>query len=231
MSAPHSPEKKAPNAVRAALAQKMQLDDLDVEAVLERFSGAYERSIRQHYTTQIIGTGISTLYFVKSIGLRLDLVFFDVKIFEVPYGNFVFCILAQFFFIGSCLRLIDARSVDRQIKTICELKYDGNAELMYYSYKGAIEWTDSFFSILNSLNGAMLFKSASRIIGTFAALIMMIIFCLPIISGFHFIDNIDIIGDKQNFAFQHWSVLASTVSSILFLGLTFVYYGIDYDHI
>lgn len=80
---------------------------------INRLISARDEVTKQSNNFLLISLAFALLYSLRNIGLRLDLTVLDYKIFETPYGLFVFCIASSISFIIAISRFMDARIFDR----------------------------------------------------------------------------------------------------------------------
>jgi hypothetical protein len=76
---------------------KVSDSDQGVEA-LARIAAAREVALEQSNRFLLFGIASTIFYTVKVFALRIDIVLFDTKIFEIPYGLFVFALAGTIVF-------------------------------------------------------------------------------------------------------------------------------------
>lgn len=211
-----------PTSLRHQIAGDMTFDDqgpASLQQVLDRLSSARSNISSHANRLALISIFLSCVYVVKIAGLRLDLVIFDQKIFEVPYGIFVFCITSQICFIIAISRLMDARVFDRYILGICEKAWPGHSTAIYKTFHDQSAWIEPTALALhhkankdNSLFSKILLYSFS-IIG-------LVVYTFPIGCGFWFVAS-----EHYNLEpeYQTARMIAVIFTTILSLLWTFAY--------
>lgn len=220
------------NFLRAHIARDIRLDTdglLSAESAIERFNDARIATSKDANKYMLAGIGLSVLYGVKVIGLRIDLVLFDYKIFELPYGLFVFCVASQICFLISISRFMDSRAYDRYLKAICEKKWPENSDYAYISLPNPNAWIEPSARLMTGIEGNSIAKFLASALFVIAGILLTALYCLPIATGIYFLCNFSEQANGKYNDFQYYAVLASTISSCLGLLVVLVMVGIDVD--
>jgi hypothetical protein len=181
------------------------------DKILERLLSARDHVSKQSNRFLLISFGLSILYLVKLAGLRADFILFEQKVFELPYGLFLFLILAQ---VAACLSLIKAaeeRSYDLEILAICKRIWPTQHELVYESMPDSASLNPGSALIAERAKlgrgSRFIYFATTLVSGTLAAFVLM----GPIFAGIYYLAD----WRKQivtgNVDLQYYSVCFSTV--------------------
>jgi hypothetical protein len=197
--------------------------------MLHRLSAIHENLQRLSIKISIVYIVAVLFYLIRIAGLRFDIIIFDQKIFQVPYGIFLFCIVVQLAYMLQMVISTDARMYQRYIEIICEKCWPNKNELVKQSYIGMglpINAISRFLSYKsNSISGRI-----CSILSIPVVLFATAIYFSPIICGIWFLVEWEKQITSGDVDLQYYSVMISTVSavSISILGI-FIYYIDDDD--
>lgn len=201
------------------------------EKVVERIVDAYKLSLKQSNQLLAISLGLALLYSIKVIGLRIDLVIFDQKVFKLPYGLFIFCIASQLTFAMGCVRFLDQRVFDRYLRAVCDKEWGDQADFIYQTLKGGHDWTTTAQSLIDRPSVSIYFRVVHGLTMASFAMIYLIVFLTPIMSGIYFMYDAkaQISGNYPDL--QFWSVFAATFLSGMMIVVSFAFYNLDNDEV
>jgi hypothetical protein len=188
-----------------------------VDAVLTRFATARDAVVLQSNRFLLTSLFLSLLYAIKIIGLRVDLVLFDYKVFDTPYGISIFCFAANLCFCIALSRYLDARAFDRMLRAICDNEWPQNAYFSYETYPQTNAWLGPTSSFVGVLHKAGVRTRLANLIVTLAALVLSVVYLIPLVCGIHFLYSFDSLSDPQAKGIQYWGVAAISLTSLLFL--------------
>ena len=173
---------------------------------------------------------MDTLFTIRISGLRADLVIFSQKVLEVPYGTFVFCVVAQFSLCAAAVAMADSRVFDRYLRAACALKWpQKNSFFLYKSIPNDSSWLDASLFALSDLKGVKnqtIIVSISLVV--FALLLSGVILA-PIMGGVFYLY------DWKNQIVSGWIdlqysvVLISTVVTLLAIVAFFSFFNLTAD--
>ena len=186
------------------------------EAVLQRLATARDAVVSQSNRFLLGALFFSALYGVKLIGLRVDLILFDYKIFETPYGISLFCFCANVSLSIAFSRFLDARAFDRQLRAVCEKAWGTSAQFAYETYPQENAWLAPTSAMITTIGEGGVRTPIATLVVLLAGIALMAFYVLPIICGFHFLQNFEALADANGRAIQYWSVLGSLGASLLF---------------
>jgi hypothetical protein len=207
-------------SARDVLTKRIALEDsgpLAAEAILSRLADSRNRVLQQSNRFLLASLFLSILYAIKMIGLRLDLILFDYKIFQTPYGMAVFCFSANLAFSIGVTRFLDARAFDRIIRAVCDKAWSDRGFFAYETYPQADSWLAPTYSLVEVLGKGGVRVSLATSVMTITGLLIMLIYLIPIATGVDFLWNFGKLADPGGKEFQYWSVFASVTASALFV--------------
>jgi hypothetical protein len=200
-----------------------------IEKILERLGKARAQATKESNRFLTLSILFLGLYFVKLIGLRADLVIFDQKIFEVPYGILIFCMASQLCLCLSTARLADARIYDRYLKAVCQNAWPGQADTMYKLVPDENSWLNATSDSIDALESRPLLSAIYNFAMLPSLLLGLVLFVSPILAGLYYLyDWIEQI-KTGNISLQYYSVLASTSVTFLWVVLYLCLYFADSD--
>lgn len=218
--------------IRTALTQGLEFQEngpASAEKTIERLAEAYKLAITQSNRLSYTSIAVAGLYAIKVFGMRVDIIVFDQKVFELPYGLFVFCVVSQVIFVGSCIRAMDARVIDRAIKDICDKKFNDVSGMIYMSLRGAQEWSGNLNFLMIKLTESLLLRFVYAIISLTTACVVISLILSPLTSGVFFLVNstTQISGEAPEA--QFYIVLSSTILSAIVFWFTATIHFVDRD--
>jgi len=216
------------NAIQRVILEKLKpaaAGPGSVEKIIDRVSAARSRATKESNRFLVLSLLFTALYIVKLMGLRADLVLFDQKIFQVPYGIFLFCVAAQLMSCMSVARSSDARVFDRYLKAVCEHEWPEQATIMYRLIPNESSWTSATSESVHSLEH----NHITRLVFTIAMLpsiiLAMVILFGPIMAGVYYLVDWKNEIQTGDINIQYYGVLFFTIVaafwSIMYLFLHF----------
>jgi hypothetical protein len=187
------------------------------DKILERLSAARTSATKESNRFLLISVGLVALYLIKIVGLRADLVLFGQKIFEVPYGVFLFCLASQVAMCLSLVRSSDARVFDRYMMAVIEKRWPESASIIYSTYPNEGAWLETTNKAIHSLKESGWSRAlySFSIIPTLILIITMIL--SPLLSGIYYLIDWEqqIVSGRVDL--QYYAVSASTSFASLWL--------------
>jgi hypothetical protein len=199
--------------------------------VLERLSEARNSTSKEANKFLLLAVLFSVFYLVKVIGLRVDLVLLDQKIFEIPYGIFIFSIISQGLFVLSLSRAMDARVFDRNIKAVCNRLWKDSGEFFYSSVPNPYAWMEPTANAIQQMRGRSFLKIFGKVCYSFASIFLILLYSAPIITGIHFLTNFDDLKYDFNQDYQYYSVVFLTILSLIWLLATLMIYAANREDV
>lgn len=182
---------------------------------MTRLATARDNIFNQSNRFLVAGMVFAALYAVKAVGLRIDLVVLDTKIFDIPYGLFVFCILGAGSFLIAQSRYIDAHALDRRLSELAKSAYPEKFVDYLCTFPADASWLrparEQFFR--NTKVG----EQRPAWIVNLAGLSLLALYLSPTIACIHFLFNWPSLAGNAMVNFQWWSVLAAASLDLLFL--------------
>lgn len=218
--------------LRDLLSQQIPLESdgaLSPKESLTRLITARDEVTKQSNNFLLISIGFAILYCLRSIGLRLDITVFDYKIFETPYGLFVFCVVSSIAFVVAMSRFMDARIFDRYAKATCEAYWPNQAEYAYNTFPRTNSWLEPTNRALSQLRGQKSIGFFVSVITGLAGTFLFLFYSASIAISLHFLANFDSLSNALGENFQFWSVFSMLVIDIAFLISTFSVLEMDVD--
>lgn len=200
-----------------------------VDSVLERLEASRFQATKEANRLLLASLVFSGLFLIKICGLRSDLVLFDQKIFEVPYGIFVFCLGSQLSFCLNCLRSLDARVYDRQIKRICEIAWPSIATDVYSTIPNKAIWAEAGLGVINKMSGREILSGCLSVLMIPSVTLGLIVILLPEITGIYYLINWESIIVSGNIELQYYSVVFSSSITIIWLIQLLIIHLLDDD--
>ncbi|UVO54901.1 hypothetical protein [Sphingomonas sp. SUN039] len=222
------------NILRSIISGQWQPDATGIgstEQVIQRLVEAHNAALKESNRLFAISIGLALLYSIKVVGLRIDLVLFDQKVFELPYGLFLFCVASQLSFCIACVRFLDQRVFDRYLRAICDREWGDRSEFMYRTLKGGQEWSTTTQSLIDRPSVSIYFRTVYFLSMASMGLIYLAIFLMPIISGGYFIYDYDNQISGRYPELQYWSVIATTILSAIVMVVSLAFYNLDNDEV
>lgn len=152
-------------------------------SILDRLSNARDKIGQQSNRFGLVGLVFFGFLVLRLIGLRVDLVFFGQKIFELPYGIFVFCVSGQICVSISILRWLDARVIDRFMLGVCEQAWPRSSQSIYESYPDVQAWLSSLEDISKALKEWSWHKALHSLAYFFVGTLLLLVFAAPVAAG------------------------------------------------
>lgn len=211
---------KIPFEIEGALAPKESLT---------RLTAARDEVTKQSNNFLLVSIGFAILYCLRSIGLRLDITVLDYKIFETPYGLFVFCVCSSISFVVAMSRFMDARIFDRYAKATCEIYWPNQADYAYNTFPRINSWLEPTNRALSDLRKSKSIGFFVSLVTGIAGLSLFLFYSASIMISLHFLVNFEQLSNDFGKDFQFWSVFAMIVIDIAFLISTFSVMEIDVD--
>lgn len=182
---------------------------------MERLASARDSIHVQSNRFLVAGMVFAILYAVKAIGLRIDLVLFDTKVFELPYGLFVFCVLGAGSFLIAQTRFMDAHAISRRMNVIADAFARDKAEQYLRSFPAKSSWLslaqEEFFATTGGTD------SRGAWLVNVAGLGLLAVYLLPVFSCIHFLLNWPDLANGEMPRFQWWVVAGGLGLDGLFL--------------
>lgn len=200
-------------SIRAALTSKVQIEDsgiMSADNIIERLVISRNRTAKESNRILMLSLTFSVFFLIKMAGLRVDIVFADQKIFSLPYGLFIFCVVSQVLYTLSLIRSYESRVFDRMMRGICDKKWPETSELVYRTFPNEGMWFDMISHTVRKLEGAYGTKTLFWIATFFAAVIGTLIFLIPLILGIYFLWNSTDFIKSGHIEIQYYSVALST---------------------
>jgi hypothetical protein len=219
-------------AIRDVSIARISLDATGVgsaEKAIERISAARSKATRESNRFLLVSLLFGILYLVKIAGLRADIVIMDQKVFEVPYGVFIFCICSLFAFCLSCIRSSDARVYDRYLMGICDKAWPTQAQSMYQTIPNDDIWLAPSSESIHALTENSFSKSLFVCFSIPTYLAGFFILLLPILSGFYFLIKWKELISLGNIHVQYYSVLFFTIISCMWFINGILIHVVDND--
>lgn len=206
--------------IRARVARKLELDPdgpASAEQILERLDAARDQASRQCLWFLIASVAFLLLFGLKIAGLRGDVTLFDQKIFEVPYGIFIFCILAQ---LASCmyfLRSLDATVYDRFILAVCEKAWPEKSAAIYRTYPNSHSWLEPSADLMEAFGDVSVRGCLHALTLMPIMLLVLTALASPTAAGVYYLWNWKELITSGWINLQYYSVLISTIAAFLVL--------------
>lgn len=181
---------------------------------MQRLSSARDAILAQSNRFLIAGMLFACLYGVKAVGLRIDIVVFDTKIFELPYGLFVFCVLGAGSFLIAQTRYLDAHALECRMREISREAEPKLAQRYLQTFPSEHSWMDLAREQFESAPGKKaIFLSFSF---TFAGLVVLALYFFPVFASIHYLLNWPEVANGSGEDFQWWAVMVGLVLDLLF---------------
>lgn len=180
-------------------AAKAQNTETDV-AALARVAAARDICLGQSNRFLLVGIASAIFYSIKVAGLRIDLVIADTKVFETPYGLFVFGIVGAISFILAQLRYLDGKALDLELKDLCE--NSSAVAVNYKTFPSPHHWLIPAQVRFADRTRKTTRKFAFAILG----LITFAIYLVPLFAATHFLIAWPKLADEQYTDAQWWIV-------------------------
>lgn len=187
---------------------KVEATELGVGA-LTRIAEARDIAIRQSNRFLLAGMLSSLFYAIKVAGLRIDIVVADTKVFETPYGLFVFGVIGSSCFILAQLRFLDGRALDLRLKRASPL-----GEACFASHKffpSAHDWLLPSEEMFANESSPLLVKLIFTLLGFLA----LVVYSVPLLASAHFLINWPDMAGENYTDFQWWLVLILFSASLI----------------
>jgi len=219
-------------AIRDSFFANLVFDDsgpASPEKVLERLESARLQATKEANRLLIISFLFCGLYLIKASGLRVDLVLFDQKIFEVPYGICFFCIIAQISFCMNCIRSLDARIYDRYLKRACELKWPVMSDDVYQTFPNQAAWSEGAIGALSRIKNRDVAKGCLSVLMLPSLLLILTMLLAPTAAGLYYLIDWQRQISTGNIAIQYYSVMFSTTITIIWFAQYCAIHGMDQE--
>lgn len=205
-------------SIRAAAFDGFYLDEqgpASADKVLERLGEARSQSTKESNRLIVASLCFVLFYFIKLAGLRADIVIFDQKIFAVPYGMFLFCILSQLSMTAGNIRLSDARVFDRLMKGICDTAWPDRSQAIFKTYPNQGIWLDAASSTFSSMKDRTLSRIFFTIFQIPLVLVSLGVLTSPILIGCYFLYDWKREIGTGAVNLQFYSVMTSTALALV----------------
>lgn len=189
-------------------ASKVNCDEHGREA-LKRLAAARDAALAQSNRFLLLGLGASLFYAVKLAGLRIDLVVLDTKIFDAPYGLFIFGVIGAASFILAQLRYLDGEALDLQLKRVSPDK--GPEEFRHGAFPSKHHWLSAAQSEFGSEKEPLLIKFAFGCLG----IVVFSLYISPLFAAAHFLVMWPRFAGETYTDLQWWLVFVMLLGSIL----------------
>jgi hypothetical protein len=219
-------------SIRAALISKVNIEDsgiMSADNIIERLAIARNTTTKQSNRLLMLSLAFSLFFLIKIAGLRIDIVLADQKIFELPYGLFIFCIVSQISYSLSLIISFESRVFDRMIRGICDKKWPDTSELVYRTFPNEGLWFDTTSHAVRKLDGAYGTKTLFWLASFIALAIATTIFLMPLILGVYFLCNSTDFIKSGHKEIQYYSVAISTTVCALWTIFGISIFLIDED--
>lgn len=196
----------------------IEATDLGLRA-LERIAKARDKAISQSNRFLLVGMVSSLFYGVKVASLRIDLVISDTRIFETPYGLFVFGVIGSVSFILAQFRFLDGKALDSSLAELANA--NGAPELSHQTFPSENNWLQP----ASERFGGVHYGAAAQAAFSFLGICALLIYAVPLIAGLHFLWNWPELAGENYTAYQWWVVMILLLLSLLvYLFCQFLYY-------
>jgi hypothetical protein len=184
------------------------------DARMVRLADARDSIYGQSNRFLVAGMVFAVLYGVKAIGLRVDLVISGNRIFELPYGLFVFCVLGAGSFLIAQTRFMDAHAVDRRMAGIAKTFVPADPDQYLQTFPAQSSWLrlsrEQFF--VSGAGG----KRRGLWLVDVAGIGLLFLYLLPVFSCVHFLVNWRELADQGMPNLQWWVVVFALSLDVLF---------------
>lgn len=200
----------------------------DPREVLHRLSTIHENLQKLSFRISAVYIIAVLFYIIRIAGLRFDIIIFDQKIFQVPYGIFIFCIVAQLAYMLQMAISADARMYQRYIEIICEKCWPQKNEMVKQSFVGMGLPINAISRFLTHKSNSIAGKICS-LLSVPLALFALFVYFSPVACGIWFLIDWNMQIPSGNIDLQYYSVLISTGSSVAISIFGLLLYYIDDD--
>ncbi|WP_168727379.1 hypothetical protein [Sphingomonas sp. CCH10-B3] len=184
------------------------------EKILERLSAARANSSKEANRFLYISLAFVGLYIVRVAGLRMDLVIFDQKVFEVPHGLFFFCLGSQLSLCISFAKNVDARVFDRLMRSICDHQWHHDSLAVYRTIPNEHAWLETSSQIMHALPSNIISRNIFIFVMILTSLLGLIIMFSPVAAGLYIIVDWKLQITNGWIDLQYYLVLTSTCLSL-----------------
>lgn len=198
-----------------------------IEQVLDRLVTARNACVRQMGRFLTLSVLFSGLYFIRVSELRADLTIFGQKVFEVPYGVFVFCVVSQALMCFALARFLDARVLDRLIRGVCDRQWPQQSWLIYQTFPNA--WLDPSVNAINSLKENPRHRALLSLLMVVSSLSASVVIGGAVASGAYFLYDWKAQIQAGWVDLQYYVVVATSILTILWLIGVAVFFFVDDD--
>lgn len=187
---------------------KVSTSELGRDALI-RLASARDAALQQSNRFLLLGLGSSIFYAIKLAGLRIDIVIADAKIFETPYGLFVFGIVGAACFILAQLRYLDAEAFDRMLRRVAP--HTGPEEFKHYAYPSKHHWLSPASEEFGAENASRGARFAFGCLG----IVVFLFYLTPLFSAAHFLIMWPEFAGETYTDLQWWLVFVMLMAALL----------------
>ncbi|MFK4003278.1 hypothetical protein [Qipengyuania sp. NPDC077563] len=188
--------------------ENIKCDEFGRDALV-RFANARDAALQQSNRFLLFGIASSVFYAIKMAGLRIDIVIADTKIFETPYGLFIFGVVGAACFILAQLRYLDAEAFDDQLKKLASSS--GPVEFRYSAFPSKHHW----LSPANDEYGSDTASFSKKVAFACLALCVFALYVTPLFAAVHFLIVWPKFAGETYTDLQWWLVFGMLLASVL----------------
>jgi hypothetical protein len=187
---------------------KAEAAEVGVDALV-RIASARDAATRQSNRFLLAGIFSTLFYAIKIAGLRIDIVIADAKIFETPYGLFVFGAIGSICFILAQLRYLDGRAFDYKLRRAAKANEEFNTR--YDSFPSEHNWLLPASEVFADQSSSRMARMFFNVLG----LIAFLLYSVPLLASAHFLLSWPSMAGEDYTSFQWWLVFLLFTVAVL----------------